>query len=208
MDNKIVSISKNKLIENEELYKENFSFLNKVVNYEMNTLTLIEEVYDGKTRDSQISELISKEKNHVIWPIFSTMLTIFLFTTMFFMKNLYFIFPTIIVAGLSLFLFARYFNESNSKINVILKVYQDILKKEHINQSEMISLQKLISQEEMLDIIREHEMRVPMRTVLSALRVHFLAFNDYKAMKNYNYLMNVDKENKKYGHRSGPVVLN
>lgn len=208
MDNKIVSISKNKLIENEELYQENFSFLNKVVNYEMNTLTLIEEVYDGKTRDSQISELISKEKNHVIWPILSTMLTIFLFTTMFFMKNLYFIFPTIIVAGLSLFLFARYFNENNSKINVILKVYQDILKKEHINQSEMISLQKLISQEEMLDIIREHEMRVPMRTVLSALRVHFLAFNDYKAIKNYNYLMNVDKENKKYGHRSGPVVLN
>lgn len=208
MDNKIVSISKNKLIENEELYQENFSFLNKVVNYEMNTLTLIEEVYDGKTRDSQISELISKEKNHVIWPILSTMLTIFLFTTMFFMKNLYFIFPTIIVAGLSLFLFARYFNESNSKINVILKVYQDILKKEHINQSEMISLQKLISQEEMLDIIREHEMRVPMRTVLSALRVHFLAFNDYKAIKNYNYLMNVDKENKKYGHRSGPSVLN
>lgn len=208
MDNKIVSISKNKVIENEEIYKENFSFLNKVVNYEMNTLTLIEEVYDGKTRDSEISDLIRKEKSHVIWPIFSTVLTMFLFTTMFFMKNLYFIFPTIIVAGLSLFLFARYFNENNSKINVILKVYQDILKKEHINQSEMISLQKLISQEEMLDIIREHEMRVPMRTVLSALRVHFLAFNDYKAMKNYNYLMNVDKENKKYGHRSGPVVLN
>lgn len=206
MDN-VISIGKNKSVENEELYSENYSLLDRAVNYEIKTLERIEKVYDNKSHDKEISKLIYKENINLVLPLSLAILCITLFTSMILMKNVYFIFPSIVIAGLSVFLFSRYFNENNSKLNVFFRVYKEIERNEYLSMTEIVSLQKLISKDNMLDIIRDHEMKIPMKTALSALRVHFLGFKEYKAIKQYKYIEQKDKDEKKHSHYHSPIIL-
>lgn len=201
MNNIVVSIGKNKSIENQQLFEDNYSFLEKVVNYEMNKLNEIEKVYDKKVSDREISSLINIEKRHPIWPLLSSILAVSMFTAMFLLQNMYWLIPTIVFASLSSFGFVRYFDENNSKMNVILRVYQNIEKEDYLSMNEMKTLQKLITKEEMLDLIRMYDDKISFKNAISALRHHFIPFKDYKAMQQYLHIENQNVQEFSYGNR-------
>lgn len=184
----------------DRLYRENFIFLDKVVGYEINTLTVMESIYESNSiaDDNRIKEIIKSQKINIGWML-STIILGFLFVfSAFIFKNYFILIGSLIFFVLAYFAGKFYFGEDNNRNHVLLRalrIYQD---EDYLSMPELGSLQKLISEDDMLELIRLHDTKIPMSKVYDLLYPHFMGFKDYKARKTNEYI----KENNKTANYS------
>lgn len=196
MENNISLNKKEKSSKMDELYHKNYAFMLKMVNFEKDTLQLVENVYNGYAKDHEIKKLISQEHISIKWSLFSTLVAILSIVYMFSIEGV-----SITLALLSIFLILLtscfwngYFKFRNRKGLVICRVANTLIDQTKISTEDKGCLQELISEEEMINLLWGKE-DIFVRDALLALEPHIYPFKDYKASQDLAYIKMMHNRN-------------
>lgn len=201
MENNISLNKKEESSKMNELYHKNYAFMLKMINFEKDTLQVVERVYNGYLKDNEIKKLISQEHISIKWSLFSTLIAILSIVYMVYKYPVEGFSVPLILSSIFLILLASCFWNGYSKFQnrkrfVICRVVNTIIDKTKLSTEEKGCLQELISEEEMIDLLWGKE-DISLRDALLALDSHIYPFKDYKAKQDLAYIKMMHNQNSK-----------
>lgn len=214
VENNISLNKKEKSKDMDELYHKNYAFMLKMVDFEKDALEVVERVYNGHVKDSEIKKLISQEHISIKWSLFSTLFAILSIVYMVYKYPVEGFSVPLILLSIFLVLLASCFWNGYSKIQnrkglVICRVVNILIEQTKLSTEDKGSLQELISEKKMIDLLWGKE-DISVRAALTALEEHIYPFKDYKAAQDLAYIKmmhNRDGNNSKTsGHKSTMVM--
>lgn len=200
--------------ETKELYRKNYAFMLKMVDFEKDTLEVVERVYNGYVKDREIKKLISQEHISIKWSLFSTLFAILSIVYMVYKYPVEGFSVPLILLSIFLVLLAScfwngYFKIENRKGLVICRVVNIIIDQTKLSTEDKGCLQELISEKKMIDLLWGKE-DISVRAALTELGEHIYPFRDYKASQDLAYIKmmhNRDGNNSKTsGHKSSMIM--
>ncbi|EPP7233935.1 hypothetical protein ACTOJ1_000851 [Shigella flexneri] len=200
--------------ETKELYRKNYAFMLKMVDFEKDTLEVVERVYNGYVKDREIKKLISQEHVSIKWSLFSTLFAILSIVYMVYKYPVEGFSVPLILLSIFLVLLASCFWNGYSKIQnrkglVICRVVNNIIDQTKLSTEDKGCLQELISEKKMIDLLWGKE-DISVRDALTELGEHIYPFRDYKAYQDLAYIKmmhNRDGNNSKTsGHKSSMIM--
>lgn len=200
--------------ETKELYRKNYAFMLKMVDFEKDALEVVERVYNGYVKDREIKKLISQEHVSIKWSLFSTLFAILSIVSMVYKYPVEGFSVPLILLSIFLVLLAScfwngYFKIENRKGLVICRVVNIIIDQTKLSTEDKGCLQELISEKKMIDLLWGKE-DISVRSALTELGEHIYPFRDYKASQDLAYIKmmhNRDGNNSKTsGHKSSMIM--
>lgn len=200
--------------ETKELYRKNYAFMLKMVDFEKDALEVVERVYNGYVKDREIKKLISQEHISIKWSLFSTLFAILSIVSMVYKYPVEGFSVPLILLSIFLVLLAScfwngYFKIENRKGLVICRVVNIIIDQTKLSTEDKGCLQELISEKKMIDLLWGKE-DISVRSALTELGEHIYPFRDYKASQDLAYIKmmhNRDGNNSKTsGHKSSMIM--
>lgn len=167
------------------LFKEHQEFLHKYVNYEINTLQKLENVYRGIDDNSKLRKYIKNNRCTLWVPTISTLfllMPVILFIKSFFWSGLI---TSFFIAIISIILWGVYFDNDNKRGSVLVNAYNDLKENEIIESHELISLKALISESEMVDLLRCYNREIPVSKIVDLFDHYRYDFRNWEATQIY-----------------------
>lgn len=189
--NNVVSI--NKPEEHSDLFKNNYDFFEYIEGYEKNLLSSLEQTYKTKT-GRVFHGMISKERSKIDIPVVLTVIASvsFMLSVVF---QLWYLIPFAVVFPIAaIFSWKKYLRPENSKTMILSRVLKKVTNENTLPQEHLSSLKAILKEDEMLDLIKKYEKKIPISEVLESTRSYFHGFKEYKARQIY---INININNKK-----------
>jgi len=145
----------------------------------------LEKAYDNKTGGRIFYGMINKEKRGISLPLTFTMIAAvsFILSVIF---QLWYLIPLSVISPLiAVYFWKKYLRPENSRTMVLGRVLQELLNQHTIDSIHLPALKAVLSEDEMIALIKKYEKNIPISEVLEYTENYFHDFREYKARQIY-----------------------